>query len=81
MLEATLNEEVTKTIDHQRICLSNDCLDDIVLLFSCTYLELLLEEDRSLLVIVANDLVNDVLPVAVDSSVKESAVVEGLCGG
>jgi hypothetical protein len=32
------------------------------------------------LIIVANDLVNDVLPVAVDCAVKETAVVERLGG-
>ena len=41
-------------------------------------LELLLQENRCLLVVVADDLVNDVLPVAVDIAIKQAAVVERL---
>jgi len=44
MLEASLNQEVTKAIDHQWICLSNNCLDNLILLVGCTNLELLLKE-------------------------------------
>lgn len=44
----------------------DDGLNDLVLLLSSANFELLLQEDRSLLIIVADDLVNDVLPVAGD---------------
>lgn len=81
MLKATLDQKVAKTVNHEWISLGNDCLDNIILLLSGTDLELLLEEDRSLLVVVANDLVNNVLPVAIDSTIKESAVVERFRGG
>lgn len=41
MLEATLNEEIAKAIDHERVSLSNDGLDDIELLISGADLKLL----------------------------------------
>lgn len=64
MFEASLDKKVTETIDHQRVCLRHDRLDDLELLLSCADLELLLEEDACLLVIVTDDLVDNVLPVA-----------------
>ena len=80
MLEATLNQKIAKAINHERIGLSNNGFDDIILLLCSTNFELLLEENRSLLVIIANNLVDNVLPVAVDSAVKEAAIVERLRG-
>ena len=80
MLEATLDQEVSEAVDHQWIGLSNDCLNDVILLVRSTHLELLLQEYRSLLIIVTNDLVNNVLPVAVDCAVKKTAIVEWLSG-
>ena len=45
VFEAALNQEVTEAVYHQRIGLSDDSLDDVVLLLSSTNLELLLKED------------------------------------
>ena len=78
MLEAALDKEVAEAVDHQRVCLVDDGLDDLELLLSCANLELLLQEYGSLLIIVADDLVDDVLPVAGDRLVKETAIVHGL---
>ena len=64
MFEAALDEEIPETVDHQRVGLGYDCLDYIELLLRSPYLELLLEEDRGLLIVIARDFVNDVFPVA-----------------
>lgn len=81
MLEAALNQEVPKAIDHQRIGLGDNGFNNVILLLGSANLELLLEEDGRLLVVVADDLVHNVLPVAVDIAVKEAAVVERLGRG
>ncbi len=78
MLKASLDQEVAEAVDHQWIGLCHNRLDDVILLLSCADLELLLKEDRSLLIIVAHDLVNNVLPVAINSTVKQTTVVERL---
>lgn len=75
MLETTLNEKVSKAIDHQRIGLVRYGLYDIVFLLSSADLEFLLKEKRSLLVIVTNDLVHYILPVTGNILVQKSAVV------
>lgn len=80
MLEAPLDKKVAKAIDHEWISLGNNGLNDVEFLLWCSHLELLLEEYRCLLVIVADNLVNNILPVAVDAAVKETAVVQGLSG-
>jgi hypothetical protein len=77
VFKATLNQEVAKAIDHQWIGLSGDCLNDVILLLSGTNLELLLQEYGSLLIIVADNLINNILPVAVDGTVKKTTVIEG----
>ena len=76
MLEATLHEEVAKAIDHQRVSLGDNSFDDLILLLDCADFELLLQEDGCLLVVIANNLVNDVFPVACDASVKQATVVQ-----
>lgn len=81
MLEASLYQKVTEAIDHQRVGLGNNCFHDFVLLIRSSDLELLLQKDGSLLVVVANDLVNDVLPVAVDIAIKQTAIVQRLRSG
>lgn len=81
MLEAALDQEVSKAVDHEGVCLSNNGLDNLVLLLRSSNFELLLKENRSLLVVVADDLVDNVLPVAVDVAVQETTIVEGLSGG
>lgn len=78
VLEAALDEEVAESVDHERIGLGNNGLDNLVLLLGCADLELLLQEDRCLLIVVADNLVDNVLPVAVDVTVQKAAVVQRL---
>lgn len=80
VLEAALNEEVAEPVNHERIGLGNNGLDNLVLLLGCADLELLLQEDRRLLIVVADNLVDNVLPVAVDVAVQKATVVQGLGG-
>lgn len=63
MLETSLNEKVTEAVDHQRVCLVDNGFDDLELLLSCANLEFLLKEDGGLLIVVADDLVDNVFPV------------------
>jgi hypothetical protein len=70
MLEAALNKEVTEAVDHQRIGLGDDCFDDLILLLRCSNFQLLLKKDGCLLVVVADDLVDNVLPVAAHVAVQ-----------
>lgn len=81
MLKASLNQKVSKAVDHQGIGLRNNCFDNIVLLLCGANLELLLEEDRCLLIIVAYNLVDNIFPVTIDSSIKETTVVERFGSG
>jgi hypothetical protein len=81
MLEAALDEEISKAIDHEWVCLSNDGFDNFVFLLRSSDFELLLEEDGSLLVVVADNLVDDVLPVAIDVAIQKTTIVEGFSGG
>lgn len=62
------------------ISLSDDGLNNLELLLGGADLELLLQEYRGLLVVVAYNLVDDVLPVTVDIAIEESAIVQGLGG-
>lgn len=78
VLEASLNQEVAETIDHERISLTDDGLDDLVLLLCSADLELLLQEDGCLLVIVADDLIDNVLPITRDSFVQKTPVIHRL---
>jgi hypothetical protein len=78
VFKAALDEEIAKPIYHERICLTSNGLDDIEFLFSCADFELLLKEDGCLLVITANDLVNDVFPIARDVLIEETSVIQGL---
>ena len=80
MLKATLDKKVAKPVDHQGISLGDDSFYDFVLLLDGTHFELLLQEDRSLLIVVTDNLVNDVLPVASHASVEEATIIEGLHG-
>lgn len=80
MLEASLDQEVTKAVDHERVGLRDNCLHDVILLLSGSNLKLLLKEDRSLLVIIAHDLVDDVFPVAINRTVEEATIVERFSG-
>lgn len=81
MLEAALDQEVAKPIDHEWIGLGHDCLDNVVLLLMCADLKLLLQENGCLLVVVANNLVYNVFPVTSNVAVKEPAVVQRLSRG
>lgn len=75
MLEAALDKEIAKAINHKRIGLGDDGFDNLILLLRSSHLEFLLKEDGRLLVIVADNLVDNVLPVAVDVAIEETAVV------
>jgi hypothetical protein len=70
VFEATLHEEIAKTVNHQCISLSNNGFDNVELLLISANFKLLLKEDGCLLVIIANDFVNNVLPVAINCAVK-----------
>jgi hypothetical protein len=70
VFEAALHEEIAKTVNHQCISLSNNSLDNIKLLLIGANFELLLKEDGSLLIVIANDFVNNVLPVAINCTIK-----------
>ena len=37
VIKAALYQEITKAIDHQRISLSDDCLDDVEFLLRCSH--------------------------------------------
>lgn len=78
MLEATLDEEIAEAVDHKRIRLVDDSVDDLKLLVGCGDLELLLKEDGGLLIVVADNLVDDVLPVAAHATVEKAAIVQRL---
>lgn len=45
VLKTSLNQKVTKTVDHQRISLGNNGLNNIILLLGGTDFKLLLQED------------------------------------
>lgn len=79
VLEATLNQEVSEAVDHQRMGLKDNGIHNLILLVGRTDLKLLLEKDGGLLIVVANNLVNNVLPVAVDIAIEQAAIVQGLC--
>lgn len=81
VLKAALNQKVSKAIDHQRIGLGSNRLDNVILLIRGAHFELLLEEDGCLLVVAADDLVNNILLVAVDIAVEQATVVERLSRG
>lgn len=80
MLEATLNKEVAKAVYHQGVCLANNSLDDVKLLLRCAHFELLLQENGCLLIIVANNFVHNVFPVAGDILVEEASIIEWFKG-
>lgn len=77
VLEAALNQEIAKTIDHEGIRLADDGFDDLILLLRCTDLKFLLQKNRGLLVVVADDLIHYVFPVAAHVAVQQTAVVHG----
>lgn len=76
MLKATLNQEVSKTVDHERIGLVCDSLNNVIFLFGGAHLELLLKKNRGLLVVVADDFVHYIFPVARDIFIKESTIIK-----
>lgn len=78
MLETALDKEVTKAVNHEGVGLGNDGLNYVVLLLLSSNLELLLQEDGRLLVIVADNLVDDILPVAGDVPIEKAPVVQRL---
>ena len=63
VFETTLDKEVSESIHHERVSLLDDGFDDVEFLLCCADFELLLQEYRGLLVIVANNLVDYVFPI------------------
>lgn len=80
MLKATLDKKITEAVDHQRKSLRDDGVDNLILLLHGTDLQLLLQEDGSLLIVVADNLVNNVLPVAGHVTVEQSTIVHRFGG-
>lgn len=78
VLHTALDEEVAKAVEHQVLALTDDDLDDGLLLFSTTGLDLLLEEQRCLLVVATDDFVHDHFPIGGNVFVEEATVVERL---
>ena len=64
VLKAALDQEIAEAVDHQRICLSDDGFNDFIFLLDGPDLELLLQEDGRLLIIVADNLIDDISPIA-----------------
>lgn len=64
MFKASLDEKVSETVYHQWVSLVYYSFDNFVLLLPSTNFELLLKENRCLLVIVANNFVNNIFPIA-----------------
>jgi hypothetical protein len=62
ILETPLDEKVAEAVDHEGVTLTDDGVDDLMFLDGCSELELLLEEEGSLLVALTDNLFNDVLP-------------------
>ena len=80
MLEAALDEEVAKSVDHEWVGLTDNCFNDFVFLLSCSDLELLLKENGRLLIIAADNLIHDVFPITRDILIKKASVIERLMG-
>ena len=78
VLEASLHKEVAEAVDHERVGLADNGFHDLVLLLCGADLELLLQEDGCLLVIVADDLIDNVLPITRDSFVQKTPVIHRL---
>lgn len=70
MLEAPLNKEISKSINHQLVCLCNNSLYNSVLLFDRANLELLLQEYGCLLIIIADNLINNIFPITINATFK-----------
>ena len=75
MFKAALDEKVAEAVDHERIGLIKDGLDDFVLLLIGSDFQLLLQEDGGLLIIVADDFIDNVLPVAAHGAFQQTTVV------
>lgn len=78
MLKAALHKEVAETIDHEGVGLCDDGFDNLVLLLRRADLELLLQEDGGLLIVIADDLIDNVLPVATHVAIEKTPVVHRL---
>jgi hypothetical protein len=66
VLEAALNQEVAEAVDHERVCLVDDGVDNVIFLVGSADFEFLLQEDGGLLVVAADDLIDNVLPITRD---------------
>jgi hypothetical protein len=70
VFETPLNEKVAETVDHQLISLSNNSINNRMFLLCSADFEFLLQKDRCLLIVIADNLVNNILPIAVDATFK-----------
>jgi hypothetical protein len=75
-LEDALDEEVAKAVAHELETTVDDGVDDGVLESWLGVLDLLLEEDRCLLVVVRDDLLDNDIPVRRDTRLKEVTPVD-----
>lgn len=78
MLEASLDQEVSESIHHECNGLLDNSINYFELLICSANFELLLKKYRSLLVVVGDDFVDDVLPVATHVTVKQFSIVHRL---
>jgi hypothetical protein len=75
-----LDEKIAETVEHERVGLSNNGIYDSEFLLGRAHLELLLQENRSLLIVATHDLVDNVLPVTGHAAVQKAAIVKRLNG-
>lgn len=78
MLKAALHKEITETVDHEWVSLGDDGFNNLVLLLGRADLEFLLQEDGGLLIVVAYDLIDNVLPVTTHVAIEETPVIHRL---
>lgn len=78
VFEATLNEEIAEAIHHEWVCLADNGLNNVEFLRRRSDLELLLQENRCLLIVVAHDLVDNVLPVTRNRLVQKTTIIHRL---
>jgi hypothetical protein len=78
VLKTALDKEISKAIDHEWIGLVNNCLDNIMFLFGCADFQLLLQENRGLLIVTADYFVYNIFPITRHILVKEPSIVERL---
>lgn len=76
MLETALDEKIPEAVDHERIGLADNSLNDVESMLDCSYLQLLLEKNGRLLIVIADNLVHYVFPVTRDVLIKKTSIIE-----